>query len=243
MQYSLALSLLTVLLSIWIHSSSLLGQEGYIPSDYQLVYEQDFSTPQAFRDYEMTDERAWRQTPVDQGGTLELFGKSHYEPRIRSPYSIAMLRDLLVGDFILELRLAQSGKAYGHRDLCLFWGIQSAHNFYYAHLATKADEHANNIFIVNDEARKHIASVTSSGTDWGATTSWHAARIERKLQEGTIKVYFDDFSSPVMIAEDSHFHIGHIGFGSFDDTGQFDDIKIWAPKIYKPSTTFFGVPR
>ena len=203
-------------------------------TDYPLLYEQDFSSPTAIRQFEMSDPSAWRITPK---GNLELFGKSDYEARVRSPFNIALIKDLIVGDFILEVKLAQTGREYGHRDLCLFFAAKDPTNFYYVHMATTADDHANNIFLVNDAPRVKIATKTSAGTNWGATGSWHKARIERNLAEGTIKVYFDDMKTPVMEATDTHFDYGQIGFGSFDDTGMFDEVRIWG--VEKKGKSFF----
>jgi hypothetical protein len=56
-------------------------------------------------------------------------------------------------------------------------------------------------------------------------------RLERKLSDGTIKVFFDDMIHPIMVAEDKTFGEGYIGFGSFDDTGKIDNIKIWGPAL------------
>lgn len=216
------------------------GQKSAIPADYQLVYHQNFASPQAIHDFVMTDPTAWKINTSDGQQTLELFGKSNYESRVRSPFNIAVLESILVGDFVLEVKLAQSGREYGHRDLCLFFGIQSPTNFYYTHIASVADQNANNIFLVNDEPRTNIASKTTEGTDWGATNSWHTARIERNSKTGTIRVYFDDWGKPIMEANDLHFPSGRIGLGSFDDTGQFDEIKIWAPAILSEKPGFFA---
>ncbi|MEM6379603.1 MAG: hypothetical protein AAF705_15470, partial [Bacteroidota bacterium] len=98
---------------------------------------------------------------------------------------------------------------------------------------------ANNIFLVNDEPRIKIASKTTNGTDWGATNSWHTARIVRNSQTGSILIYFDDWEKPIMEANDLHFPTGRVGFGSFDDTGQFDEIKIWAPTTLSEKPGFF----
>ena len=209
-----------------------------IPENYHLLYQQDFDTQAAREDFEFSDPTAWR---VEEGetGQMELFGESDYRSRVRSPFNIALLKDHLFGDFILEVNLAQSGKEYGHRDLCLFFGAQNATNFYYVHIASVADDKANNVFIVNDEPRIKISDKTTSGTDWGATNSWHKARIERVVETGTIKVYFDDMTTPIMEATDTHFDVGRIGFGSFDDTGKFDNIRIWGPTLQEAKAGFF----
>lgn len=217
--------------------NALIAQKSNIPSDYQLIYHQDFTAPQAILDFDMTDNSSWRVNK--EKGSLELFGKSNYEARVRSPFNIALLQHITLGDFILEVKLAQSGREYGHRDLCLFFNVQDPTNYYYTHIASIADDNANNIFLVNDAPRTNIATKTTTGTDWGATNSWHTARIERNTKEGTIKVYFDNMDQPIMVATDTHFIKGHIGFGSFDDTGHFDNIKIWAPMEIKGSEDFF----
>jgi hypothetical protein len=105
-------------------------------------------------------------------------------------------------------------------------------------LATKADPNAHNIFIVNNEPRKNIAKTTTSGVNWGLNI-WHKVRLERKIAEGTIKVYFDDMTIPIMVAEDKTFGPGEIGFGSFDDTGKVDNIRIWGPKLESAKTVSF----
>jgi len=215
-----------------------IAQKSNIPADYQLIYEQSFTAPQAILDFAMTDISAWRINKENHA--LELFGKSNYAARVRSPFNIAVLKNMTFGDFILEVKLAQSGKEYGHRDLCLFFNVQDPTNYYYTHIASVADDHANNIFLVNDAPRIKIATKTTKGTDWGETNSWHTARIERNTKEGTIKVYFDDMDQPIMEATDTHFISGHIGLGSFDDTGLFDNIKIWAPMQINGSEDFFS---
>ena len=209
------------------------------PDDYQMIYHQDFSNPQAIMDFEFTDFEAWSISSEGVDSYLSLDTQSVYEPIVRSPFNIAWLSRFTVGDFILELKMAQTGREYAHRDLCVFFGGKDPSNFYYVHMASVTDDHANNIFIVNDAPRIKISSKTTDGTNWGETDLWHNVKIVRNTQDGSIRVYFDDDSEPIMHAEDTHFTHGHIGFGSFDDTGRIDDIKIWAPYHKKSYKSFF----
>ena len=64
-------------------------------------------------------------------------------------------------------------------------------------------------------------------------------RVERKLSDGSINVYFDDMAKPIMSGTDKTFGSGYIGFGSFDDLGKVDNIKIYAPRVEKKKTQFF----
>ncbi len=210
-----------------------------IPDKYKLVYSEDFESAEAINNFEMTDSNVWRISKGNHGNCLELFGKSKYKPQVRSPFNIALIKKVLVGDFIFEIKLNQNGREYGHRDLCVMFGITNAANFYYAHIATKADAHANSIFIVNDAPRQSIASKRTEGTNWGTVNDWHTVRVVRTVKDERIEIYFDDMNTPIMTATDSHFTSGYLGFGSFDDTGKFDDIKVWAPTLLKQRKGIF----
>lgn len=216
-----------------------LFSQASLPDNFKLVYQQDFEAVQAIDQLEMTDRSAWKLGVGPNGNTLALVGKSGYTAAVRSPSNIAMIKGVRVKDFVLEIDLNQTGKEYGHRDLCIFFGFQNATNFYYVHLASQADDHANNIFLVNDEPRVKIASKTTSGTNWGETADWHKVRIERTGSAGIIRVYFDDMHTPVMEAKDTHFMDGLIGIGSFDDVGQFDNIRIWAEESLEEKRGLF----
>ena len=199
-----------------------------IPADYKLVYSQDFEKPDAIQEFTFSDPTAWKVTAGDKGQSLELTKQSKYETTVRSPFNIALITEKVVGDFILEADLIQTGKEYGHRDMCLFFGFTAPAKFYYTHIATKADSNAHNVLIVNEAPRKNFAKETTAGVNWGLNI-WHKVRLERK--GAVIKVYFDDLAKPIMLAEESTFAKGHVGFGSFDDTGKVDNIKLWAPAV------------
>ena len=203
-----------------------------IPAGYHLIYEQTFETPGALSQFVFTDPKAWRlgRTGPDTqvSHALELARQSDYQPAHRSPFNIALLDHHVLQDFILEADLIQTGEEYGHRDMCLFFGFQSPTNFYYVHLATAADDHAHNVFIVDGAPRTKIARQTTAGVSWGLGV-WHKVRLERRGKEGTLLVFFDDLTKPIMRADNTKFTNGHVGFGSFDDTGMIDNIRIWAP--------------
>jgi hypothetical protein len=172
-----------------------------------------------------TDPAAWKVIEEGGGHVYSQFQTSNYTPPVRSPLNIARVKDLDVGDFVVEARMKQTGKEYGHRDMCIFFGYQDPSHFYYVHLATKADDHANSIFLVNGAPRVSIAQERTQGTDWG--TDYQIVRIERDTNAGTILVYFNDMAKPVMKTTDKTFLDGGIGFGTFDDTGNIDDVHIW----------------
>jgi hypothetical protein len=209
---------------------------------YKLLYEQRFDKPNAIQDFVMTDPKAWKLCATNDLIALELIKQSEYKPLVRSPVNIALIADRMFGDFILEADFIQTGREYGHRDMCVFYGFQSPTNFYYAHIATAADKNAHNIFIVNNAPRTNIAKETTKGVNWGLGI-WHRVRLERRISDGSIKVYFDDMEKPIMTADDKTFPSGYIGFGSFDDTGMVDNIRVWGPSMETRKTGFFVKPQ
>ena len=199
-----------------------------IPSSYQLVYQQDFSKPEAVDDFAFTDRSAWKLSNTDGKSALELVKQSDYKPPFRSPFNIARLEGKKFGDVIIEAECMQTGREYGHRDMVFVYGYQSPSKFYYTHIATAADDHAHNCFIVNDATRTKFAKQTTKGVNWGLNV-WRKVRIERKASDGTVRVFFEDMKEPIMVAEDKTFGPGEIGFGSFDDTGKITNIRVYAP--------------
>lgn len=198
--------------------------------NFKTLYINDFSEEEALEDFVFTDKAAWRWAKVEGKNAMELHGKSKYEPPYRSPHNIALVRGKAFGDFDLELDLMQTGKEYGHRDLCIFFGFQDPANYYYAHIATAADAHAHSVFLVDDAARKSICDDRTKGVDWGKQ-EWKKVRIERRVKEGTIKVFFDDMTKPVMTTKDTTHGQGMIGLGSFDDTGAVKLIKVMGTEV------------
>ncbi len=217
------------------------GESPALPQGYKLLFEQNFEGGAKRSDFAMTDPSAWKITKEENNGALELVTQSKYSPPVRSPVNIALIADKVFGSFVLEADMLQTGREYGHRDMCIFFGVTAPDTFYYAHIATKTDDHAHNIFIVSKQPRTKISTETTPGVNWGLNI-WHKVRLERTVEDGSIKVYFDDMSKPIMVAKDKTFGSGYIGFGSFDDTGKVDNIRIWGPSAESRKVEFFTRP-
>jgi len=147
---------------------------------------------------------------------------------VRSPKNISWIKDVKVTDFVLEAKIKQTGREYGHRDFCVFFGHKDTSHFYYVHMATKSDEHANSIFLVNGAPRVSVAKERTGGTVWD--DQYHTVRVVRNAQSGLIQVFRDDMTKPIMTAEDKTFAEGEVGFGSFDDTGCVDEVRLWGTR-------------
>jgi hypothetical protein len=178
--------------------------------------------------WDFSDPKAWKVGETDKGKSLVLFEKTTPKTPHRSPFGRAILKDVVVGDFVLEADVKSTVKDYPHRDLCFFFGYQDDDHFYYSHLGKSTDKHANQLFIVNGADRMMISTRTTPGTNW--TDDWHHVKVVRKVADGTIEVYLDDMKTPVQTATNKTFVWGQVGVGSFDDLGQFDNIVLRGTK-------------
>jgi len=171
----------------------------------------------------------WKIETLERDGkpnrVLRVIGKSDYQPPYRSPHSIALVKDMVVGDFEMTVRVQSTDHISGdHRDMCLFWGYQDPSHFYYVHLGAKADPHACQIFIVEGASRKRITVKKAKGTPW--SDGWHTVKVVRRVADGSMAVYFDDMEQPMMTARDPLFRWGQVGLGTFDNEGNWDDFQL-----------------
>ena len=194
-----------------------------LPAGLELVASESFPDGHFENRWVFSDPEVW----VCADGALELQGSSNYQPSFRSPLGIALLSTPAVGDFALEAELEQTGREYGHRDLCVFFGFQDKDHYYYAHLATTPDANACNVFLVNGAARRNLLEPLAKGVAWGEGV-FHQLHLERELESGRIRLYFDDMQTPLFDLVDKTLGAGRVGFGSFDDQGRFRDIRLFA---------------
>jgi hypothetical protein len=187
-----------------------------------LVFEDDFA--KGAERWQPTDAAAWKVVKSDKGSYYSQFQQSKYKTPFRSPFNFSLVKDLHVSDFILEAKVLSTGKDGDHRDMCLFFGYQDPAHYYYVHMAKKADDRANQIFIVNGADRVKISTKTSKGTPWD--DKWHNVKVMRKADDGAIEIFWDDMKTPIMTATDKTFAWGQVGVGSFDDSGHWADVKV-----------------
>jgi len=199
-----------------------------IMNGWPRVFFDDFESGTLDR-WEPSDPNAWKPDVFEGRKVANQFAQSQVETPVRSPFNRSVVKDLVVSDCVVDLQLRTTARDYPHRSLCLFFGYQDPAHMYYVHLGQKADEHANQIFIVDNEPRRKISSKTTEGTPWD--DHWHHVRIVRDVKTGSIDVFWDDMEQPVMQAVDKTFTWGQVGIGSFDDSGLFDDVAVYGVKV------------
>ena len=191
-----------------------------------MVFEDDFST--GITQWDTTDSDSW--TLKDQNGR-SVWGlnkrRSDYQPKVRSPHNIALVRDLDLTDTMIEFDVKSTRDTGNHRDCCVFFHHKDPEHFYYVHLGAKPDPHSGQIMIVDDAPRRALTK-NKSPVPWD--DQWHHVRVERNTKSGKIAVFFDDMKKPIMEAYDKTFTSGRVGIGSFDDMNDFSHVKIYGQR-------------
>lgn len=211
------------LLAFTFAVSVVLSNRLFAADPLPIVFQEDFE--KGADHWQPQDPKQWKIVKTDKGQVYSQFEKkSEFKPPHRAPTNVALLKEVTVGEMEFTGRVRSTHPDYGHRDAVVFFGYQDPAHFYYVHLGKQADEHANQIFIVNAADRTKISITSTSGTNWD--DNWHTVRVIRKPADGTIEIYFDDMTKPVMTAKDKTFGWGRIGVGTFDDTCEWDDIVL-----------------
>jgi hypothetical protein len=172
---------------------------------------------------------AW-QFPFPEDWVVKEEGPLHYLHMLRSrdplvprrPQQFARVKGIEVGSFTLQARVRREGRSV----MIVFNYVDTLH-FYYTHLSVdagvKVDVH-NGIFMVDGSPRRRIAGREAAPTL--PDKNWHKVRVERDVNSGSIQVFVDDESQARFSVVDRTLKCGQVGLGSFDETGDFTDVKL-----------------
>jgi hypothetical protein len=181
----------------------------------------EISEQRGFADFDLDGNGGW----AIRGNTIVLEKAGVPAGKIRRPAALAILKSAPLSDFTYSIEMRSTAPAdLAVRDVQLVIGYQSPSRFYYIHLSAKTDGVHNGIFLVNDADRKRIDEPTSRARF--VDQSWHRVRLERNSSTGAIAVFIDDDTAPSLSVADTTLRSGRVGFGSFDETGEFRNVRI-----------------
>ena len=194
--------------------------------DLPLVFEESFA--EGVSRWESTDPAAWT---LSRDGDRTVWGlnrrKSDYQPPVRSPHNIALVKDLELTDLVIAFDVKSTRDTGNHRDCCVFFNHRDPTHFYYVHLGARPDPHSGQIMIVDGAPRRALTENTKP-VPWD--DGWHRVKVERNTASGRIAVYFDDMENPLMETTDQTFTAGRVGIGSFDDMNDFTNVKVYGKR-------------
>jgi hypothetical protein len=139
---------------------------------------------------------------------------------------MALWKPGCVASFELELKVKRDPIEAKEGDVLVIFGFQDKLHFYYAHLSSDDGNVAvhNGIFRVNGGDRERIAGVGARPAL--PDENWRRVRIVRNVGSGELKLFLDDDAEPRFEATDRAHAFGLVGVGSFDNTGEFDDLRL-----------------
>ncbi len=208
-----------------------------VPATYQLVYAQTFADPASMNDLVFANPTEWKHEP---GGFIASTGYSYVGP-YRSPFSLAIIKSIKLKSFVMDAEMLQtSPDGDAHRDMVFVWNFMNPSQLYYSHISTAHDAIAHNIHIVDNADRTAITVTFTQGFDWGRDV-WRKLRLVRDVESGAMAIYdLDAPSAPILTANDKRLTDGYVGFGSFDNTGQIRNVKVWAAASTPGAPDFFS---
>jgi hypothetical protein len=199
------------------------GAEPALP----LVFEESFA--EGVSRWLPTDPTAWT---LSRDGDRAVWGlnrrKSDYQPAVRSPHNIALVKDLELTDTVISFNVKSTRDTGNHRDCCVFFNYRDPEHFYYVHLGARPDPNSGQIMIVDGAPRRPLTENTRP-VPWD--DGWHVVTLERDTDSGRIAVYFDNMADPLMEANDRTFTAGRVGIGSFDDMNDFTNVKVYGKRV------------
>lgn len=186
----------------------------------RLVFADDFEQERLDR-WQVPFPEDW--TILSEAGNHYLHMKRSRDPAVpRRPVQFALIKGVKVGSFDFQARVRREGRSM----IVVFNYVDTLH-FYYTHLSMDTGSRQpvhNGIFLVNNAPRVRIAGLDAPAAL--PDTSWHRIRVLRDAASGRISVWSDVQSAPLFTVTDRTFTCGDIGIGSFDETGDFDDVEL-----------------
>lgn len=183
------------------------------------------SEARGLEDWDLDGNGGW----AVRGDVLVLEKAGVPQGKIRRPAALAILKSDPVTDLTFRAEVKSTAPTdLAVRDVQIVFGYQSPSRFYYVHLSAKTDAVHNGIFLVDNADRRRLDTLDSKAplTD----QAWHRVRLERTVETGRIAVYFDEQPEPVLSIVDKTLTWGRVGIGSFDETGEFRNVRLTGRK-------------
>lgn len=167
----------------------------------------------------------WKTTEEQGTPVLRLEQNRGPLPGPRRPIQFALSDTPYTDGVTVEADVMPLGKS-----LMIVFAYRDEAHFDYAHLSTdmgaKQPVH-NGIFHVYGGERVRISSEQGPAS-FAATGRWYHVRLTHDAKDGSVRVTVDGKAVPALVAVDKSLGGGKIGFGSFDETAAFKNVRIQA---------------
>ncbi|HEX6833229.1 MAG TPA: hypothetical protein VF132_06820 [Rudaea sp.] len=175
------------------------------------------------RPWTVPDTADWKIEREDGIGVLHLAHPRDALPGPRRPIQFALTEIPRYRTLTVEADVKPLQKS-----LMIVFAYQDAAHFDYAHLSIDRAENVavhNGIFHVYGGERVRI-SAPDGPPAFAQSERWYHAVLTHDATSGAVSVTVDGKPVPALHAVDVSLGAGKIGFGSFDETAQFKNVRI-----------------
>jgi hypothetical protein len=165
----------------------------------------------------------WKLAADGGADTLSLIQGKEPLPGPRRPFQFALTN---VPDYAL-LTVEEDARPLV-KSVMIVYAYQDEAHFDYAHLSTDTGEKQpvhNGIFHVYGGERVRISNPRGPAA-FAATGRWYHVQLTHDAKTGVVQVTVDGQAVPALQATDVSLGPGKVGIGSFDETGEFKNVKI-----------------
>jgi hypothetical protein len=175
------------------------------------------------REWTVPSAADWKVSAENGAETLSLTQGKEPLPGPRRPFQFALTN---VADYA-RLTVEADAKPLGRSVMIVFAYLDEAH-FDYAHLSIDTGEKQpvhNGIFHVYGGERVRISNARGPAA-FAATGRWYRVKLTHDAKTGSVRATVDGQAVPALVATDVSLGMGKVGIGSFDETGEFKNVKI-----------------
>jgi hypothetical protein len=203
---------------------------GNTDGEWPLLVSADFEDSKA-AGWKPNDPGHWRVVEHDGSRVYELTAPGEFG-KVRAPTSWSLIAGYEVSSFVFTGRMkCAADPANDKRDMCVFFHFQDPTHFCYVHFSASSDDAHNIIGLVNGADRVKINFEPPGKSVFRLSDkAWHEFKVAYDAISGRIEAFLDDMDKPILTAVDRTLAHGIVGVGSFDDTGYFDDLKLWGDR-------------
>lgn len=173
--------------------------------------------------WSVRDSSDWKVDQEDGTQILHLLTPREPLPGPRRPNQFAVADTHNFGDVAVEADVRPHD-----RSLMIVFCYRDPAHFNYAHLSIDTgvkQSHHNGIFHVYDGERVRISSPQGPAA-FPASGRWYHVKLTHSAKSGAVQVTVDGKAIPALHAVDLSLTSGKVGLGSFDETGDFKNVRI-----------------
>lgn len=214
--------------SILLSGLNVYGQDiKELTQKYQVAFFDGFKE-KSLANYEFTNSANWVITKNGESGKdIKCAFGIGTQANDHFPLEIALIKDINLGDFIVEFDYLQKNRNFSIRDICILFGYQDSTHYYFAQASSDAGKYSHNVFKVDEDRPVAIGENLNEGVVWNYQ-KWHHIVLIRNTASSKVELYIDD--ELILKSNKSNGGEGRIGFGTFGSGFKVDNLKIWTPE-------------